>query len=182
MVIPVGEGEWVISEDARPRTRFSRTPWLAYRTKTFPRLSLDLLKLQCVFGGGHRIHAKGLVPAQSFPQPRITFSIGAQSWAAIPNAIYSERSEPTGSSLPAGLPLDDNLKGKDLSWPGHPPYAELNFFRKAEPAMLEALRSGEPIRVEFEGQRRVFPAVPAEIAARYVGACGQLTPPLFSSE
>jgi hypothetical protein len=73
--------------------------------------------------------------------------------------------------------LDHNLKGKDLSWPGHPPHASMRFRQPADAALLDAIRSGQEVRIRFEGQERVLPAVPADVAEAYADSCAALVPP-----
>ena len=176
MAIPVGEGSWVVSEGRPGRPRIGRKATLSYQVPTFPRITLNHIQLECEFPGDHRIKVIGLIPAQRFPQPEMAIAIGDWRWTAIPNARYNPRSQPVAHSVPAGLPLDDNLRGRDLSWPGHPAFADLTLFRQADPALLEALRSGQPIRVSFDGQDRSYPAIPAEVAARYAERCAEATP------
>lgn len=181
VIIPVVDGEWVLEGMATDRPRFRQTPLLAYRAAVFPNLLFNLVQLECGGAGGQRIEVTGLMPAQRFPQPRIALRIGGREWSAIPNAGYHPRSAPKASSnLPDSM-LDDNLKGKDHSWPGHPAYADLSFFLARDPGLLEALRSGGSIRLNFEGQQSLFPAIPPELAARYVQACAQPGPPIISS-
>ena len=172
--IPPVKGEWGF-ESRGMNSRFERTHALYYRAPAFPNLSLDLVRIECSFGGYQRSQVKGMIPAQSFPQPRITLSLGSRAWHAVPNALYRSRSQPHG--WPAGMPKG-KFKGETM-WPGHPAYAELDFSPPHDPALLDGLASGQSLWVEFQGQRHEYPAPPADVAARYRQACASLYPPGF---
>ena len=178
VAIPEGAGQWIVRGDESRRPPFTRRPSLRYRVQALPRLTLDLVSFECAFPGGTRVEVTGFIPAQRFPQPDVALSVGGQSWAGIPNALYHARSEP-GRGLPDSM-LDDNLKGRNLSWPGSPAYARLSFF-SSDARLPEALGSGAEVRVAFEGQQRRFPAVPAEVAGRFAQACAQVVLPGYSS-
>jgi hypothetical protein len=99
--------------------------------------------------------------------------VGSLSWTGTPSAIYTARSAPTRAPRIPDSQLDDNLKGRDLSWPGHPPYASLQFFAPPETRLAQAIAGGDEIQIEFNGQSRRFPAVPAATAERFARACAE---------
>ena len=181
IAIAVADGQWRLNEGSAQGPRFARRPVLTYQAQVFPRLSLNLARLECSFPGGQRIEVTGMIPAQSFPQPIIAVRIGELAWAATPNADYHPRAAAVERpNLPDSM-LDENLKGANLSIPGHPAYADLDFHRPFDREFLAALRSGRPIDVQFDGQQRRFPAVPAGLAARYAELCHTLVPPTLTS-
>lgn len=174
--IPAIEGEWV-DPRARPAPfGGAGSPALWYQAQIRPRLTRDLLRIECMFDGWARIEVTGLIPAQRFPQPAISLRVGDRRWSATPNALYTPRSEATPQPRIPQSQLDDNLKGRDISWPGHPPFASLRFVTQRDNPLVQALAAGAPIEVEFEGQQRRFPAVPSPLAERFVRACAAVRP------
>jgi hypothetical protein len=165
-------GHWEMDEGSQDRPAIRREPALYYQAQVFPNLSLNLVSFRCSFPGGTRIEITGLLPAQRFPQPAVTLRVGDESWSGTPNAIYHSRSQPVAA------PNIRFEKGVAPSWPGHPAYAALTFFNQQRgPRLYEALGTGAPVRVAFEGQERSFPAVPAELANRFAQACRDVASP-----
>jgi hypothetical protein len=158
-------GHWQLDEGPQNRPASTREPSLVYQAQAFPQLSLNLVSFRCSFPGGTRIEVTGLLPAQRFPQPAVTLRVGENSWSGTPNALYHARSGPVAA------PNIRFEKGVAPSWPGHPAYASLTFFSDRSPRPFEGLGSGAAVHVAFEGQERSFPAVPAELAARFARAC-----------
>ena len=168
-------GHWQLDEGSPNRPAFTREPALVYQAQVFPRLSLNLISFRCKFPGNTRIEVTGLLPAQRFPQPAVTLRVGETSWSGTPNAIYHPRSQPVAA---ANIRFE---KGGNLSWPGNPPYAGLTF-NEGNPPPFEGLGSGAAVHVAFEGQERSFPAVPAELAARFARVCRDVaSPPVMSA-
>src|SRR5436190_20367562 len=152
-------GSWRIDEGMQSRP--ARGAVLRYQARVFPEVTLDLLSLSCGSRNFTRVEIVGLLPAQRFPQPRLVVRIGPSSWTATPNAEYHARSQPY---------IDQQTRvenDRPLSWPGHPAYASLTFSNRRSQGLLQALETGAPVQIEFERQRRNFPAVPSVLASRF---------------
>ena len=173
--IGVLPGKWEYSERRYGPLKFVE-PVLSYTAQPFPRLGIWLVHMECSFTGNQKIELSGFIPAQLFPQPPVTASIGAEGVSSIPDAAYLPRSEPSTRTLPANPKLGPLHDGKTPLLPGRPPYARLTFFTR-EKALLNALPSGKPMRFTFQSQTRTFPAVPPELAQKYVERCGRIERP-----
>jgi hypothetical protein len=168
-------GHWQLDEGSQNRPASRREPALYYQAEVFPHLSLSLVSFRCKFPGDTQIEITGLLPAQRFPQPAVTLRVGANSWSGTPNATYHARSQPVAAP-------NIRFQNGTLSWPGHPAYASLAFFNRDRVRPFEALGSGAAVHVAFEGQQRSFPAVPAEMAARFARGCRDVaSPPVVSA-
>lgn len=168
-------GHWQLDEGSQNRPAFMREPALFYQAEVFPHLSLNLVSFRCKFPGNTQIEITGLLPAQRFPQPAVMLRVGEDSWSGTPDATYHARSQPVAAP-------NIRFQNGTLSWPGNPPYAGLTFFSEGRLRPFEALGSGAAVHVAFEGQQRSFPAVPAELAARFARVCADVaSPPVVSA-
>lgn len=148
--------------------------------RVYKNFAVPLLEIRCGFRHLGSIHAIGLIPAQTFPQPRLSVRIGDATVSGIADASYRGRSAASSTPMPP-LKFEKGLeKLKTLEYPGHPPYARLSAISPLTGEFLEALQNGEPIEVSFNGQVRRYPSPPkqfSELFAKDCDAVGPTVPP-----
>ena len=170
VAIAVPEGRWIAREGLATGTG-ERRPSLSFEAAVFPRVSLSLFRVEC---GGlsqeFRFEVVGLLPEQSFPQPEISIELDGERWSAFPNARYFKRSQPADLG---NRRMQGQAAPRTISWPGHPPYAELAFTLARHDIFMPSLLSKGPVRIRFAGQERSFPPAPEALTEVFARACAE---------
>lgn len=145
-------------------------PAVYHQALIFPRIAKNNLIFKCE-DGNVKVEAIGFKPLQRFPQPDMEIQIGEKAFSGIATAIYVKASEPGGPVRIPQANLDDNLKGKDLSWPGYPAYSRLSISLRKSDEFFTAFTRGDTVKLSFAGQELLFPELDEITAKRFVELC-----------
>lgn len=145
-------------------------PTVYHQAELFPRLAENNLVFECdrqIL----KVQVIGFQPLQQFPQPEMEMRVGDKIFSRIATAIYIEASKPSGPLMIPQEKLDDNLKGKDLSWPGHPAYSRFSISMPTSEEFFTAFKKGGPFKLSFAGQYLSFPNLNEKAAQKFVELC-----------
>jgi hypothetical protein len=145
-------------------------PAVYHQALIFPRLAENNLIFKCE-DGTVKIEVIGFKPLQKFPQPDMEIQIGDKAFSNIATAIYIKASKPSGPVRIPQAKLDDNLKGKDLSWPGYPAHSRLTISLRKSDEFFTAFTKGDTVNLSFAGQKLSFPELDGAAAEKFVELC-----------
>ena len=146
------------------------SPKVYHQAKLFPQISDNNLVFECdrqIL----KVQVIGFQPLQQFPQPEMQVHIEDKVFSRIATAIYVKASKPSGPLMIPQEKLNDNLKGKALSWPGHPAYSRLSIIMPTSEEFFTAFKKGGPFKLSFAGQNLSFPNLNEKEAQKFVELC-----------